>query len=109
MRKILITAVVALLAFMPMAVQAQAPAQAPTQTADEIDYFYPWFLAAGAVAGVVVVNLFTSGYVGQLPYTTGLTGVSTIGDATATGLSRVMAVVGIVTGGWVANWLYTGH
>ena len=109
MRKILIAAVVALVAIMPMAVHAQAPGQAPTPATEEMDWFYPLFMAAGAVAGVVAVNLFTSGYVGMLPYTTGLSGVGPITDATATGLSRVMAVTGIVTGGWIANWLYTGR
>lgn len=109
MRKILIAAVVALVAFMPMVVNAQAPGQAQTQSAEEMDWFYPLFLAAGAVAGVVVINLFTSGYVGVLPLSTGTSGVGPITDATATGLSRVMAVTGIVTGGWIANWLYTGR
>lgn len=109
MRKLLIAAVIALVAVMPMAVHAQAPGKAPTAASQEFDWIYPLFLAGGAVAGVVVINLLTSGYVGVLPIAPGTVGVGPITDSTATALSRVMAVTGIVTGGWIANWLYTGQ
>jgi len=109
MRKLLIAAVIALVGIMPMSAMAQTQGQAQTETYSYADdWFYPLFLGAGAVAGVVVINLLTSGYVGNIPYYTGMSSAVETADMTATALSRVWAVTGVVIGGWVANWLYTG-
>ncbi len=110
MRKLLIAAAVALIGLMPMSASAQLPAGEQPYTYGE-DVFYPLFLAVGAVAGVVGVNLLTSGYVGVIPWYTGITSPvnAPVADMTATALSRVYAVTGVIVGGWIANWLYTGE
>lgn len=108
MRKLLLAFAISLIAVMPLSARAQAPSQAQTAAAQEIDYVYPFFLAAGAVGSVIVLNLLTSGYVGALPISVGTAAVGSPVNLTETALSRVYAVTGIVVGGWLANWLYTG-
>ncbi len=112
MRKFLIAAVVALVAIMPIAASAQSPSQGQTAGYNyNDDFIYPLVLGVGALLGVIAVNVVSSGYVGVIPYQTGLAAQSTaaVTDWTATALSRVYAVTGVVVGGWIANWLYTGQ
>ena len=82
------------------------PSHSHTTSSSSSDWFYPIALGIGAVSGVVVVNVLTSGYVGVLPTSVGVVGVGPIADATAVGLSRVYAIVGVVVGGWLADWVY---
>ncbi len=89
--------------------RAQVPLQLPTEPQPYTeDWLYPLVLATGAVAGVVGINLLSTGYAGFLPSSVANATSGPVADATVLGLSRLYTVVGAVTGGWIANWLYSG-
>ncbi|CAK0748466.1 membrane hypothetical protein [uncultured Gammaproteobacteria bacterium] len=104
MRKLVVIALVALLGFMPFAASAQTQAQAPT--AAKSDAVYPIVLAAGALVGVVVTNLWSSGLVGTLPLRVGYPITTGILSPAAAAASRIFVITSGVMGAWIASALY---
>lgn len=105
MRRLIAALAVGLVLTAPMTGFAQAPrGAAPTATtgASE-DWLYPLVLGGGAVAGVLLYNVATTGLIFVAPGTGSRVSFSDVA------MSRVYAVSAAVVGGWIANWLYSGQ
>mgnify|MGYP006277772973 CR=1 FL=1 len=75
-----------------------APAAGP-------DMRYPLALAAGAVAGVVAMNMLTYG-VGTIPLSMGAPSTAPIISPAAAAASRIFVITSGVVGAWIADALY---
>ena len=88
------------------AASAETAAPAPPQSAAEAeDPWYPLALAAGAVAGVVAVNLLTYG-TGTLPLSMNMGSTAPILSPAAAAASRIFVITSGVMGAWIADAVY---
>jgi len=95
--------------------QPQPPAPPPAAY-QQPGPFYPFALGLGALAGVVLYNVFSAGTAGLPFLRAAASAASTAGTAAAPATvsasttllaqHRVTTVASAVVGGWVANWLY---
>lgn len=76
---------------------------AATRESPANDWVYPFVLGVGAIAGVVIYNVVTTGIFFRPP------GVGFRVGFDDLAMSRVYAVTAAVVGGWIANWLYEGQ
>jgi hypothetical protein len=83
-----------------------APDQPPAPATGAADPYYPLVLAAGAVAGVVAVNLLTYG-VGTLPLIAESGSAAPVIAPAAAAASRIYVITSGVLGAWLADALYT--
>lgn len=110
MRRLVIVALISLIGLVPFTASAQTHAAAPTPSvaaanAGQTDYVYPLVLAAGALAGVVGVNLMTFNYF-TLPVSTGIATTAPFVSPAAAAASRIFVITSGVAGAWIASWLY---
>lgn len=103
MRRLILAAVIALIGIMPMTVHAQTEQHGQTQVTAATDPAYPIYLGVGALAGVVLWNL----------YSLGLSGIPLMVPAGtpvlpewSVAISRVWATSAAVVGGWIADGIY---
>ncbi len=103
MRKLVIVALIAMLGLVPFTASAQTKAQQATVA--KTDYVYPLVLAAGALAGVVSVNLMTFPYF-TLPLSLSSPAAAAISSPAAAAASRIFVITSGVAGAWIASALY---
>ena len=106
MRKLLITAVVALIGVLPMSGYAQTQTQAPTQAKPISETPYPYVVGLGAIAGIVGAQYVLFGPAGFPFFASTVTPGVAIAPEISVGVSRMFAITSSVTGAWIANWLY---
>jgi hypothetical protein len=106
MRKLLITAVVALVGVLPMAGHAQTQAQAPTVAKPVSETPYPYVVGLGAIAGIVASQYILFGPAGFPFFASTVTPGAAIAPEISVGVSRMFAITSSVTGAWIANWFY---
>ena len=107
MYRLLILAIVALLAVAPSPVVAQTAAQpgtAPPPAAE--NSMLPYVVALGAVAGVIVFNVAALG-LEALPGGMAYAGGATVPAEMSVAMSRVYAATSAVIGGLLADYIYT--
>jgi hypothetical protein len=103
MQRLVIVALIALIGLMPLTASAQTQTQAPATA--KTDYVYPLVLAAGALAGVVGVNLITFPYF-TLPLSLSTPAATAISSPAAAAASRIFVIASGVTGALIASALY---
>ncbi len=106
MRKLLITAIVALIGVMPMTGYAQTQAQLPTPAKPVSETPYPYVVGLGAIAGIVGAQYILFGAAGFPFFASTVTPGVAIAPEISVGVSRMFAITSSVTGALVANWLY---
>lgn len=123
MRKLILSALVALIGVLPVAAHAQtAPTPTPAPPVIQIEKtsgsYRALAIGAGAIAGVIVFNVATGG-LGTVPLLAGFAESGAAAGAAATlaeagaltantvAQSRVYAVTSAVVGGWIGNWYAT--
>lgn len=105
MRKLVMAALVALIAVMPVGVsRAQPVTAAPTENKSH-GPLYPILIGLGAVGGVAVYNMASYGVSG-LPFVAPAVTTGAMVTARAIAQNRLYTVLSAVTGAWVVNWLY---
>jgi hypothetical protein len=103
MHRLLILAVVALLAFQPAPLLAQTVA--PPATAPD-NSMLPYVVAIGAIAGVVVFNIAALG-LEAVPGGMAYAGNTAVPAEMSVAMSRIYAGTSAVLGGLIADYIYT--
>jgi hypothetical protein len=105
MHRLLILAVVALLALQPEPLLAQTAA--PPATAPAADNsMLPYVVAIGAIAGVVVFNIAALG-LEAVPGGMAYAGNAAVPAEMSVAMSRIYAGTSAVLGGLIADYIYT--
>jgi len=95
MKKILAVLLVSLVGLLPLS--------APQAAEGPVDY-YPYYLGAGAIGGVLVFNFLTGG-LEALPFATSAVAGGTLWEGPLAA-NRVFAVASAVLGAWLVDWSY---
>jgi hypothetical protein len=107
MRRLLITAIVALIGVLPLTGHAQTQAQSPTlANKPPSETPYPYVVGLGAIAGVVGLQYVLFGPAGFPFFASTVTPGAAIAPEISVGVSRIFATSSAVAGAWIANWFY---
>jgi hypothetical protein len=104
MKKTFAMLLVSLMFAMPIASQAAANATPITAAEAAADENYPYYLAAGAVAGVLVFNFITGG-VEALPFVTSSVAGGTLWEGPLA-VNRAFTAISAVLGTMAMDWSY---
>ncbi|MEI8394331.1 MAG: hypothetical protein WCF85_06310 [Rhodospirillaceae bacterium] len=106
MRRLLLVAIVALIAALPMTGHAQTQGQAPTFTKPPSETAYPYVVGLGAIAGIVGAQYVLFGPAGFPFWASTVTPGTPIPAVISVGVSRMFAITSSTAGALVANWMY---
>ncbi len=106
MRRLLITAIVALIGVLPMTGHAQTQGQSQTLTKPPSETPYPYVVGLGAIAGIVGAQYVLFGPAGFPFFASTVTPGAAIAPEISVGVSRMFAITSSVTGALIANWFY---
>ena len=106
MRRLLIVAVVALIAALPVSGYAQTEAQKATAAKPISETAYPYVVGLGAIAGIFGAQYVLFGPAGFPFWASTVTPGTPIPAVISVGVSRLFAITSAVTGAWIANWFY---
>jgi peptidoglycan/LPS O-acetylase OafA/YrhL len=101
MRRLLFVALIALIGILPLAANAQTPAQQPTVAATSDHRLLA--VGAGAIIGIVVFNMLTYP-LGSVPFVAAPLAPTPVNIALG---SRILATLTGGAGGLAAHYLYT--
>lgn len=106
MRRLLITAIVALIGVLPMTGYAQTQGQTQTVAKPPSETPYPYVVGLGAIAGIVGAQYVLFGAAGFPFFASTVTQGAAIAPEISVGVSRMFATTSAVAGALIANWLY---
>ncbi len=112
MRKLVMAALVAMVAVIGVTPLAATPALALTESASTVATqarstgpLYPLLIGIGAVSGVALYNMASFGVAG-VPFLAPAATTGLMVTNAAISRNRLYTVISAVVGAWVVNWLY---